>query len=323
MATVLVTGGAGFIGSHLVEALVARGDRVRVLDDLSTGSLDHLASVTGNITFIQGDVAELLDVRRAMAGATHVIHAAALRSIPRSLDDPALCNRVNIGGALNVLVAAREAQARRVVVISSSSVYGDAAHYPVTEELPPHPGSPYAVTKLTSEQYARLFHELYGVSVLCLRYFNVFGPRMDATSGYAMAVPRFIETMLRDEPPPIYGDGLQTRDFLYVANVVQATLRALDVSEIGPGVYNIGGGQEHSLLDLVATLNRLMKKQLVPRHLPAKPGEYRRTLADIARAREHLGFSLTVGFEEGLAHTIAWFRQRQGDPVMAHRKGTA
>ena len=321
MATVLVTGGAGFIGSHIVEALVARGDRVRVLDDLSTGSLDHLVSVSGAIEFIRGDVTDLDDVRRAMHGATHVIHEAAIRAIPKSLDDPALCNRVNIGGALNVLMAAREATARRVVMVSSSSVYGDAARYPVAEDALTHPMSPYAVTKLASEWYAQLFRELYGMSIICLRYFNVFGPQMDATSGYAMAIPRFIETMLRDEQPPVHGDGLQARDFLYVADAVQATLCALDISEIGPGVYNIGSGREATVLDVIGILNRLIGKRITPRYLPAKPGESRRTLADIARARQWLGFTPAVSFEEGLTRTIAWFRQQQEHAALAHRKG--
>lgn len=310
MSRVLVTGGAGFIGSHLVEALVRRGDRVRVLDDLSTGSRDDLADVQQAIEFIEGDVADLATVQRVMQGVTQVVHVAAVRSIPRSLDDPGLCNRVNVDGTLNVLVAAREARVRRIVFSSSSSVYGDGDCYPAVEDQPLHPGSPYAVTKLVGELYARLFRELFGLEIVCLRYFNVFGPRMDAESGYAMAVPRFVASLLKGESPPVYGDGLQSRDFLYVENAVQAALRALEVANIGPGLFNIGSGTEISILDLIRILNRLLGTQIAPRHLPARAGEARRTLADTTQAREMLGFAPAVSLEEGLSRTIAWFRPR-------------
>lgn len=316
MRHVLVTGGAGFIGSHLVDALVARGDQVRVLDDFSTGLTENLAAVQPRIDLIRGDVADAATVRRAMEGITHVVHEAAIRSIPRSLDDPLLCNRVNVEGTLNVFVAAREAKVQRVVFASSSSVYGNVTTYPVQEDQPLHPASPYAVSKLAGELYAQMFRELYGIETICLRYFNAFGPRMDGESGYAMAIPRFTVCLLRDEPPPVYGDGLQSRDFLFIENVVQGTLRALDAAPIGAGVFNIADGHDHSLLEMLDTLNRIVRKRVAPHHLPARLGEARRTLADISRAKAVLGFIPQISFEEGLAQTIAWFRQRleQGVP---------
>jgi len=314
---VLVTGGAGFIGSHVVEALVHEGRSVRVLDDLSTGSFEHLAAVTRSIEFLRGSVTDPATVRRALDGVTHVVHEAAIRAIPRSLDDPALCDRVNVGGTLSVFLAARDAGVRRLVMASSSSIYGDAEAYPVREDHPTHPASPYAVSKLAGELYAQLFRQLYGLEVVCLRYFNVFGPRMDAESGYAMAIPRFIAAMLRGEPPPVFGDGRQTRDFLFVENVADATLRALRAPEVDPWVFNIGSGQEHSLLELVDTLNRLLRTRIAPRYLPAKAGESRRTLADVSRARRMLGYEPTVGLQEGLSRTIAWFRARLPGEVAA------
>ena len=314
MNTVLVTGGAGFIGSHLVEALVKEGTAVRVLDDLSTGSLEYLAGVRSQIELIRGDVADMAVVRRATAGVSHVIHLAAMRSIPRSLDDPALCNQVNVAGTLNVFLATREVRAQRVVFASSSAVYGDVETYPVSEDHPTHPLTPYAVTKLVGELYARMFREINGSSIVCLRYFNVYGPRMDATSQYAMAVPRFIACLLNDLPPPVFGDGRQSRDFTCIDNVVHATRKALYAPDMGPDILNVGDGREYSVLDLVAILNRLMGKQIAPRHLPAIPGESRRTLADIARAKQSLQYEPQVGFEEGLAKTIEWFRQHPVSP---------
>lgn len=308
---VLVTGGAGFIGSHVVEALVRRGARVRVLDDLSTGSLAFLKAVREAIEWVQGDVADLTVARQAMRGITHVVHEAAVRSIPRSIDHPVLCNQVNVGGTLNILQAAQEARVRRVVVASSSSVYGDVSTYPITEDHPLHPASPYAVSKLAGEWYARLFRELHGLDGVCLRYFTVFGPRMDSESGYAMAVPRFIAALLRGESPPVFGDGQQRRDFVFVDNVAEATVQALEVSGADPAVLNIGSGQDLSILELVARLNRLMQCEIPPRHLPAKAGESRRTLADITQARRVLGYAPRVSLDEGLARTIAWFRAHQ------------
>lgn len=315
---VLVTGGAGFIGSHVVDALVARGDPVRVLDDFSTGAPENLSAVASRIEVVRGDVADPAVVRKAMEGVTHVIHEAAIRSIPRSLDDPLLCTRTNVDGTLNILWAARDAGVRRLVLASSSAVYGNTVEFPVREDQPLHPGSPYAVSKLAGEWYARLFHELYRTHAVCLRYFNAFGPRMDGESGYAMAIPRFIVCLLRDEPPPVYGDGLQSRDFLFVEDIAQGTLRALDAEAVESGVFNIAGGRDHTLLEVIDTLNRILHKRVVPKHLPARAGEARRTFADIRPARATLGFSPAVPFEEGLARTAAWFLEQE-----AHRPRAA
>ncbi len=330
MMTVLVTGGAGFIGSHIVEELVRRGAKVRVMDNLSTGDMAFLAAVQGRIEFVQGDVTDLQAVRQAMRGITHVVHEAAMRSIPRSLEDPVLCHQINVTGTLQILLAAREAKVRRVVLASSSSVYGDVATYPVREDYPCRPASPYAVSKLAGELYGELFQQLYGLEVVRLRYFNVFGPRMDGESGYAMAVPRFVTSMLRGESPPVFGDGRQSRDFIFVENVAAATVGALEAPAIGPGVFNIGCGQEISVLELVQTINRLLQTTIAPRHLPAKPGESRRTWADIRQARDHLQFEPRISLEDGLSKTIAWFRQpRYTDtsatsrPQTSHRRPDA
>ncbi|MBI4227394.1 MAG: GDP-mannose 4,6-dehydratase [Candidatus Omnitrophica bacterium] len=318
MRRVLVTGGAGFIGSHVVDALVARGDQVRVLDDFSTGTLENLSAAASRIDLVRGDVGDPTAVRRAMDHVTHVVHEAAIRSIPRSLDHPALCHQTNATGTLNVLLAAREAHVARVVLASSSAVYGNAATFPAQEDQPLHPGSPYAVSKLVGELYAQLFRELYRMEIVCLRYFNAFGPRMDGESGYAMAIPRFSVCVLRGESPPVYGDGLQSRDFLYVENIVQATLQALDAAAIGPGVFNVAGGRDYTLLDTLGVLNRIAHRQVAPRHLAARMGEARRTFADITRAKTVLGFSPSVSFEEGLARTVAWFREQEAHCLRAN-----
>lgn len=317
---VLVTGGAGFIGSHIVEELVRRGATVRVLDNLSTGNMAFLAAVRSRIEFVRGDVTDPKALQRVMRGVTHVVHEAAMRSIPRSLEDPAFCHQVNVTGTLELLLAAHAAQARRVVLASSSSVYGDVATYPVREDAPCRPASPYAASKLAGELYGELFQRLYGLEVVRLRYFNVFGPRMDGESGYAMAVPRFVASMLRGEPPPVFGDGRQSRDFIFVENVAAATVGALKARRIGPGVFNIGCGREVTILELVRTINRLLHTKIAPRHLPAKPGESRRTRADIGQAHRYLGFRPRISLETGLSKTIAWFRQPRYTEKIVHRR---
>lgn len=308
MRRVLVTGGAGFIGSHLVDALVARGDQVRVLDDFSTGKSAYLAAVASRIELARGDVGDAATVRRAMDGVTHVLHLAAMRAIQRSIENPALCHRINVDGTLHVLIAARDAKVRRVVLASSCAVYGDAAVLPTDEEQPAHPGSPYAVSKLAAEWYLRMFRSLYGLDTVCLRYFNVFGPRMDASSGYAMAVPRFSACLLRDEPPPVYGDGKQSRDFIYIDNIVRGTLQAMDADAVDPGVFNLAGGRDYSVLEIIGMLNAILHKQIAPKHLPPMAGEARRVVADIRRAQRALGFAPAVSVEDGLARTVNWFR---------------
>jgi UDP-glucose 4-epimerase len=308
MATCLVTGGAGFIGSHLVDELVRRGQRVRVLDDFSTGKRANLTGTSFEL--IEGDVRDLDTVRRAMVSVDYVLHQAALPSVPRSIADPATSHAVNATGTLNVLLAAHQAGVRRVVYASSSSVYGDTPELPRHEDMPTRPLSPYAVAKLAGENYCRVFTHVYGLPTVSLRYFNVFGPRQDPTSQYAAVIPRFITAMLDGKPPVVFGDGLQSRDFTYVTNVVQANLRACESGDGIGAVFNVGGGEQHTLLELVAVLNRILGTHHAPVFDAPRPGDVRHSLAAIDRGRVALGFQPEVGFEEGLRRTIEWFLVR-------------
>jgi UDP-glucose 4-epimerase len=308
MAHVLVTGGAGFIGSHLVEALLRRGDWVRVFDNFSTGRYDNLAHIRDDIEIIDGDLRDEAAVRRAVTGVEVVFHQAALASVQRSVDDPVTTNAVNVTGTLHVLMASRDAGVRRVVFASSSSVYGDTPTLPKVETQAPQPLSPYAVSKLAGEQYCMAFSVVYGLPAIALRYFNVFGPRQDPHSEYAAVIPRFMARMVRDIPPIIYGDGLQSRDFTYIENVVSANLFAADAPADCSGVFNVGAGDRTSLLDLVAQINRLLGSNLAPDHHPPRPGDVRHSLASIDAIRETLGYAPHVSLTEGLARTLAWFR---------------
>lgn len=269
MARYLVTGGAGFIGSHLVRALIARGNAVGVLDDFSTGKRENLVGVEPLVELFEGDILDRDLVARAMRGADYCLHQAAIPSVPRSVADPWTTNRANVEGTLNVLVAARDAGVRRVVFASSSSIYGHAETMPVHEGLPRAPISPYGVSKATDELYADVFSEIYGLDVVALRYFNVFGPRQDPGSAYAAVLPIFLEKMLRGERPPVHGHGHQARDFTFVDNVVQANLRACQVEGAIAGAYNIACGNSTSVLELVDMLNALLGTTL-PRS-PARP----------------------------------------------------
>ncbi|HXH83378.1 MAG TPA: NAD-dependent epimerase/dehydratase family protein [Candidatus Tectomicrobia bacterium] len=299
----LVTGGAGFIGSHLVEALIARGRAVRVLDDLSTGSLANLASVGAKVEMIQGDILDLDVLRAAMRGVHVVFHEAAIRSVPRSVEDPALTNRVNVEGTLNVLMTAREVGVRRVVSASSSSVYGEADRLPLDESAPPRPVSPYAVSKLAGEHYCRVFACLHGLSTVSLRYFNVFGPRQDPASPYAAVVPRFIQAALAGVPLEIHGDGRQSRDFTHVRDVVAANCLAAEAPGLAGEVINVAGGRSHSLMDIVEWLSRRLGHHggtLRWVHTAPRPGDVRDTLAALDRARTRLGYRPSMRFEAGL-----------------------
>lgn len=307
MARYLVTGGAGFIGSHLVEELVRRGEKVRVLDNLSTGKRENLAQVLGQIEFIEGDICDEGVVTRATEGVDFVLHQAALPSVPRSVQDPLASNRANVDGTLTVLWAARRAGVRRVVYASSSSVYGNVNVSPKHEDLTPAPASPYAVSKLAGEYYCRVFYQVYGLETVSLRYFNVFGPRQDPHSPYAAVIPRFISRMRGGQPPIIYGDGSQTRDFTYVANVVHANLLACTAPQAAGTVMNVACGQSTSLLELVRELNRLLGTHLTPHHDAPRAGDVQHSLADVRRAREVLGYSPVCTFAEGLARTVAYF----------------
>jgi UDP-glucose 4-epimerase len=304
----VVTGGAGFIGSHLVEALAATGRPVRVLDDLSTGRRENLAHVRAAPAVIDADVADVAAVERAVAGADVVFHLAAVASVQRSVEDPLSTHRVCATGTLNVLDAARRAGVRRVVYAASASAYGVPAGEVQTEDEPARPLSPYAAAKLTGECYAHAFAATYGLETVALRFFNIFGPRQRADSPYSGVIALFIEAMLAGRTPTIHGDGRQSRDFTYVTDVVQALLRAAEAPGISGRVYNVGTGRSITVLDLVAALNRLLGKELAPRHGPARMGDVRHSRADISRARRELGYEPAVPFDEGLRRTLDWYR---------------
>jgi nucleoside-diphosphate-sugar epimerase len=305
----LVTGGAGFIGSHLVDALVARGDEVVVLDNLATGRIDNLAP---DAELIEGDVADELAVAKAVAGCEVVYHQAALGSVARSIERPLVSDTANIHGTLAVLEGARAAGVRRVVMASSSSVYGGAQQVPTPETVPLVPRSPYAVTKLTDEHYARVFWELHGRENVCLRYFNVYGPRQRPDSQYAAVIPLFIDALLTGAAPQVHGDGRQSRDFTFVADAVQANLRAAAAppDACAGRAFNVAHGAPHSLLDLLEILAGEVGVAVEPVHVEPRAGDVRHSHADIAAARRALGYEPTVGFSEGLAHTLAWFTAR-------------
>ncbi len=307
----LVTGGAGFIGSHIVDALVERGWSVRVLDDLSSGRRENLTHLDRRIEFIQGDIRDRAIVERSVGGVEVVFHQAALRSVPKSFDNPSLYNDVNVSGTLTVLMAARAAGVRRVVVASSSSVYGDTERLPQRESDPAEPISFYAASKLACELYCRVFSGWGGLETVALRYFNVFGPRQSLENRYAVVVPKFIVSLLRNEPPPINGDGSQSRDFTYVTNVVAANLLAGSVAGVSGRVFNIAAGEGYTVLEVAQRLNKILGKAIAPVHLAERPGDVRRTRADITQAASLLGFQPEVDFEEGLQRTAEWFREHQ------------
>lgn len=309
---VLVTGGAGFIGSHLVERLLAEGHRVRVFDDFSTGSRANLAFARGDrrLEVVRGDLASRPAVERAVQGCRVVFHQAALRSVPRSVADPLGAHASNATGTLHVLwAAARQRVKPRVVYASSSSVYGERPDLPKREDQPPAPISPYAVSKAAGEQYATVWSRLYGVATIGLRYFNVFGPRQDPASEYAAVIPRFILWGLRGEPLEVHGDGEQSRDFTYVDNVVEANLRAGGAAGAAGEVFNVGCGDRISLLAIVARLEAILGHRLERRHTPVREGDVRHTLADVDKARRMLGYVPVVGFDEGFRRTVEFFRK--------------
>jgi nucleoside-diphosphate-sugar epimerase len=309
MAHYLVTGGAGFIGSHLVEELVRRGEPVRVVDSLVTGHRENLSSVAGRIEFIEGDLADAGVATSAASGIDYVLHQAAIPSVPRSVAEPVFCHRANVDATLNLLVAARDAGVRRLVFAGSSSVYGNIAVLPTREDLPVDPLTPYALQKLMGEQYLKLFTTLYGLETVSTRYFNVFGPRQDPSSPYSGVISVFIRALLDGRTPTIYGDGEQTRDFTYVANVVDGVLRACHAPGVAGQVINVATGGRVSLNALFNTLRSLTGAPVVPAYGPARTGDVRHSQADIDRARAMLGYSPSVEFDEGLARTLDWARQ--------------
>ena len=318
MARFLVTGGAGFIGSNLARALVARGDEVRVFDTFLTGRRENLADLP-DVEVVEGDVRDLDALRAAMRGVERVLHQAALPSVARSLLDPLASNAANVTGTLNVLVAARDAGVRRVVCASSSSVYGDTPTMPKVETMTPSPLSPYAVSKLSGEHYCAVFTRLFGVEAVALRYFNVFGPYQDPSSDYAAVIPKFIAILARGERPMIHGDGTQSRDFTFIDNVVQANLKAAEAPNVGGEVFNVACGARYSLLDLIAALNRIMRTSIEPDFGEPRKGDVKHSLADIEKGRHLLGYEPSVTFEEGLERTVAWLRSRPDRATEAPR----
>lgn len=304
----LVTGGAGFIGSNIVAELLARGERVRVLDNFSTGRRENLAPFIGQIEIVEGDIRSYQIAQEAMKEVEFVLHQAALPSVPRSVRDPITTNEVNVMGTLNVLQAARDAGVRRLVYASSSSVYGKSHELPKRETMTPQPMSPYAVSKLAGEHYCQVFAQLYGFETVCLRYFNVFGPRQDPTSQYSAVVPRFITALFTDKPMTIYGDGTQSRDFTYVANVVHANLLACESASAAGSVMNIACGERYALLDLVTRLAAITGHESEVQHELPRPGDVPHSEADISMARSVLGYTPVVDFTSGLRHTVASFR---------------
>lgn len=304
----MVTGGAGFIGSHVVEALLAKGDRVRVLDDFSTGFRANLDAVRDDIEIMRGTICDLNTVRKAMKGIDYVFHLAANRAVLRSVENPRHTNDVNITGTLNILIAARDAKIRRVVFSSSSSVYGDTEKFPSDEKDQPLPASPYAVSKLVGEYYCQLFSKLYDLETVSLRYFNVFGPRQNPESRYSAVIPIFIESLVFNHRPEVHWDGCQSRDFSYVDNVAHANLIARSHKRASGEVFNISTQEELSVLEVLDELKRILKKPSIqPRFAPKRPGDVRRTFASVQKATKELGFKTQTRFEEGLEKTVEWF----------------
>ena len=333
---ILVTGGAGFIGSHLTEALLLRGRKVRILDNLSTGKKKNLEEVFGYALpemtrlsgetrlfpfgekgeFLFGDIANLETCRKACAGVQYVFHQAALGSVQRSVEDPVTSHQANATGTLNILQAAKEAGVKRILYASSSSIYGDVSSakeeaIPKREDLPPNPQSPYAAAKLMGEIYCRIFSRIYGLETASLRYFNVFGPRQDPKSIYAAVIPRFITSLLHGEPPCIYGDGNQSRDFTYVENVVQANLLAMERPGISGGVFNIACGEQTSVNKLLSLIQEISGRKTPARYEKPRTGEVRHSLASIDAARSSLGYEVKIELRQGLSRTWEWFQERR------------
>lgn len=306
----LVTGGAGFIGSHLVESLVRQGQRVRVLDDLSTGLRDNLGHISPAAEIFEGDVADVAVVQRAVQGVGVIFHLAALASVQRSVEAPGDTHRVCASGTLNVLDAARRAGVRRVVYAASSSAYGIPAGEVQKESDPLAPLSPYAAAKLAGELYAQSFTAAFGLETVRLRFFNIFGPRQRADSPYSGVIALFAAALSSGRSPTIYGDGLQSRDFTFVTDVVQALTLAAERPAVSGRVYNIGTGRGTSVVELVAALNRQLGTDIAPKHAPARAGDVRHSRADISLARSELGYKPSVSFEDGLAQTLAWYRKQ-------------
>ncbi len=307
----LVTGGAGFIGSNIVEELVKRGEKVRILDNFSTGTVDNINSFEDKVEIIKGDIRNYSDVKKACNGVSYVLHQAAMRSVPKSVDDPRGANDNNITGTLNVLMAAKECNVEKVVYASSSSVYGDCKVFPQKESFCPSPISPYAVSKLAAEHYCVMYYKTFGLRTTSLRYFNVFGPKQPPESMYSAVIPKFIELALKKKPLEIHWDGKQSRDFTYVYNVVEANIKAALSNDSDGKVYNVGCGTTVSLLEIVRLLEKFCGYKLEKKFLPKRAGDVRKTWADISLIKRDLKYKVTINFEEGLLKTFNWFKEQK------------
>ncbi len=310
MAHYLVTGGAGFIGSNLVEALIGRGEKVRVLDNFSTGKRANLADFASRIELQEGSITRLEDCQRAVAGVDYVLHQAALPSVPKSIAMPVESNEANVVGTLNMLVAAKDANVKRFVYAASSSAYGDTPTLPKVETMPGMPKSPYAVQKYTGELYLKVFYETYGLETVGLRYFNIFGPRQDPTSFYSAVIPKFATAMMAGKSPVIFGDGTQSRDFTFIANVVEANLRACVAPKVCAGrVMNIACGERISLNQLAEIMAQALGSSVKPTYEPDRPGDVKHSLADVSLAWELIGDTPQVLFKEGIERAVRWYRE--------------
>ena len=316
MARVLVTGGGGFIGSNLTEALLKQGHRVRVLDDFSTGKRENLVfdQPYPSLEIIEGDIRDFNLCQKATENIEYVFHQAALPSVQRSVEDPLTSHAVNAGGTLNILLAAKEAGVRRLIYASSSSVYGDTPTLPKTEEMPPHPLSPYALQKYIGERYGQLFFELYGLETVSLRYFNIFGPKQDPLSIYSAVIPRFIDALLGGHPPIIFGDGEQSRDFTYVENVVQANLLSMSAEHLGGEVINIACGKRTSLNQLLNILQEIIGSKVSPLYEEPRKGDVKHSLADIRKGKRFLNYEPKIEIEAGLKKTVEYSQNKRACP---------
>jgi UDP-glucose 4-epimerase len=309
MTMYVVTGGAGFIGSHIAEELLRRKQTVRIVDNFSSGKPENIGPFKDRVEVVKTDIASATDLADVFRGAEYVIHQAAIPSVPKSMADPVTSNRANVDGTLNVLVAAHAAGVKRVVYASSSSVYGDSPTLPKHEEMTPEPLSPYGAQKLFGELYCRLYSKSFGLETVSLRYFNVFGPRQDATSQYSGVLAKFIPALLQDRQPTIYGDGLQSRDFTYVANVVDANLLACTAPGIGGEVFNIARGDRITVNGMLDQINTILGKKIDPIYADIRRGDILHSQADIRRAQTRMGYKPGVTFEEGLRRTVEWYRE--------------
>lgn len=309
MSIFLVTGGAGFIGSHLVNHLVERGESVRILDNFSTGKDENIKTLKDRVSIFVGDICDTDLVRKAVNGVDYVLHQAALPSVPRSINDPISSNRTNVCGTLTLLIESKNAGVRRFVFASSSSVYGNPKNMPVDETFPSDPLSPYAVTKLSGEYYAKIYSKIYGLETIGLRYFNVFGPRQDAKSQYSAVIPIFTSRILNGKNPIIFGNGDQSRDFTYIDNVVEANMLAVTAKDVSGEIFSIACGERVSLNEMVSLFKTYLNKDIKPEYAPPRPGDINHSFANITKAEKLLGYKPKVLFREGLERTIDWYKR--------------